>query len=206
MRSIFRDDATAKQITTWISSIAATLTLIGGAIWSIQSSQINSLKDKVDTYEKSENWKLPETLRNINSAASKLSLSIDERNLFNQLKIDKKNLSENNSILKKEIQGIQEELETTNRALNTIVLKNDIFSLGTAQSFPLINNDKYLSVISIFPNFASLVFDEENHTLDVGKSLHYKVGTTDCKVVLTSIAPDRATVTFTRSCAAVVKE
>lgn len=200
MRSIFRDDATIKQITTWISSIAATLTLIGGAIWSIQSSQINSLKDQLNTYEKSENWKLPETLKNINSAANKLTLDIDERNSFNRLKADKEILTKNNSKLERELKAIQEELNITKNTLSAIALKNDTFSLGHAQSLPLINNDKYLSVVSIYPNFISLVFDEGDYTLDVGKSLHYKVGSTECKVVLTSIAPDRATATFTRSC------
>lgn len=200
MRSIFRDDATVKQIATWIGSVSAILTLIGGAIWSIQSSQINDLKDKVDTYEKSENWKLPETLRNINTASNKLSLNIDERNSFEKLKLEKTTLSENNSKLEKDIKNIREELEKSNEALNAIVLKNDIFSLGYAQSIPLVNNDKYLSVASIYPNFIALVFDEQNSTLDVGKSVHYKVGTVDCKVVLTSIAPGRDTATFTRSC------
>lgn len=87
-----------------LSAALALVTITASATWYIRSDYLDDLKHQIDIYEKSEKWKLPDTLNKINAASEKMSLTIDERNRLNNNKITLTELTAKNIEISKELE------------------------------------------------------------------------------------------------------
>ncbi|MBU6517606.1 hypothetical protein KOL70_06260 [Pantoea sp. B270] len=176
------------------------LCAVGGGAWAIQESRVSKLKEQLEAYQTSEKWELPSTLKKMNTLSSQLSLDIDERNQLDKYKKSTENFESKNKKLQLQLNDAISRLTSATNALNTLAMKNDNFSIGLSQSFPLVNNTTYLSVTSIYPSWITGTFQEKGINLDIGQAVNYAIGTLNCHVVLTQIDAYERRVIFTRSC------
>lgn len=189
------------KVPKWLAGVILTaLVTFVGWIWTLRSSTIEDLTKQIDTYKESEKWKLPETLNKINLASEKLSLNIDDKNELSQGRKEIQQLTVKNEELQRNLETSKKSLQAVNDALNKIALKNDSFTVYSRDSFPVVNNMKYISVKIIGYNSVSGIFEDQSYDIDVGSSLSYKVGTLSCRITLVKMSSRDDYATFNRSC------
>lgn len=183
-----------------ITLLLAIFTALGTWFWNLRTSQIEDLQNQITTYEKSEKWKLPETLEKINLASQKIELNLTQRNRLEFLEKNIIELTTSNSELGKTLEETQEKLQKNTEALNKVAMKNDEFLIERSSSHPLVNNNIYISVKSVGLDYVSGLIDNHEYRIDVGQSVQYHFGTIICNVVATKVSYRDDTATFKRSC------
>ncbi|EJF9112483.1 hypothetical protein M9E57_001267 [Salmonella enterica] len=179
------------------------LTTIGG-LWTFFDytyyETINDLNNQISAYEKSNEWKLPETLLKINKSVESLNLRIDERNRLNYLELENDKLKLENKDIRSKMMKTEAALNSANEYLQTVVSKHDDFILKRGKSYALTENNLYISAQNVYSTTVEGQFDNEPYTLELGKSKDFSVGNLTCKVVLTSIAYMDNEASFSKSC------
>lgn len=184
--------------------IITVLTLIVTGAWTLsvymRDSEIADLKSKVDIYEKSDKWKLPDILLKINLSSEKLNLKISERERLNFLEAEHLKLNDDNRKLTSELSIKENELKLANDYIESIVSKKDNFILALRNSHELTANNLYISMQAVGSDYVDIQFGEKPYKLELGKSIEYAEGNLKCKLFLTSIDFLKDNASFAKNC------
>ncbi len=151
------------------SAALALVTITASATWYIRSDYLDDLKHQIDIYEKSEKWKLPDTLNKINAASEKMSLTIDERNKLNSDKITLTVLAAKNIEISKELEGTKNKLAEFESSLKNINSTPETFELNIGESHPIFRNTLFIGLTRVNTQTqAQFNLNNEPISLDLG--------------------------------------
>lgn len=192
---------------TWkvLASILGVIGTVGGAIvyitWEIRKDYIEDLKSQIAVYTQAESWKLPDTLKKLNSVSEKLQSQLSASDEIKKLKLQitaseleqakakiaaaeaiekSENLSKSVSTLKQELRkGLSESTQFTLREGQTAELvKNRVrfgmSSIGSGYIAGNVNNDRIsLSLANSFP----IMVNDEPCTISLLQTSNYLTAT-----------------------------
>lgn len=171
-----------------VAAAFALVTITASATWYIRSDYLDDLKHQIETYEKSEKWKLSETLNKINTASEKMSLTIDQRNRLNSNEITLKELTAKNIEISKELVITKNKisgLESTIKKINSIP---ETIELSTGGSHPIFQNALFIGLTRVNTKTqAEFNLDNKHISLDLGVTHPYTFIGKTCVVTLTDI-------------------
>ena len=171
------------------SAALALVTITASATWYIRSDYLDDLKHQIDAYEKSEKWKLPDTLNKINVASEKMSLTIDERNRLNSNKITLTEL-----VAKNKLSAFEFSIKNINSTSETIELK-------TGESHPIFRNALFIGLTSVKTQTqAEFNLNNESISLDLGVIHPYTFLEKKCVVTMTDINYIKDIVKISNTC------
>lgn len=201
------------QVNVSLGGGAAALTLlISLAVWydshlkNSTDNYINDLKNQIETYEKSNSWKLPETLKQLNSASEKLDKQLQSQADIAKLMIDKEELEKTNSQLKKTFNSLSEEngslriqvSSLTNRLREVLITPKELVLTRGTSTF-LVKNEIALGVESVYPTWVTGHINNGSFSLYVGNQKSIEVMNETCNLTLTKISPPSAYFNYTCS-------
>ncbi|WP_329906121.1 hypothetical protein [Serratia quinivorans] len=171
-----------------ISAAVLAIPVIISATWLVRSDYIDDLKSRIDAYEKSEKWKLPETLNKINTASEKMSLTIDQRNRLNSNEITLTELTAKNIEISKELAITKNKLSGLESTMKTINSAPETIELSTGGSHPIFRNALFIGLTRINTKTqAEFNLDNKPISLDLGVTHPYTFIGKTCVVTLTNI-------------------
>lgn len=171
--------------------------------WEVRKDYIEDLKNQIATYSQSNKWKLPETLKQLNSVSDKLEKQLIDKKELAALRIESKELRENlqtrtqaleatsneNKKLTTQINAIQEELKrarlspkefTINEGGSEVIIKNRVvFGLSGVTSGLVIGN-----------------VNNEHVTLRIAGNVEIDSLNERCKLTLINTKPPSASFSF----------
>ena len=168
-----------------------------------KSDHLNELNEKISSYEKSNSWKLPETLKNLNSLSDELSSKIE-------LDQENKKLKKSIDILEKEgielkskfhnLEKININTLEKNKELNSVIKKisneNKEFVIKVNESVDLIKNHITLGVEAIYGSSVKVNVNNNGDYLNVGNRKSYSFQGMVCDITLKKIYRDGAEFNF----------
>lgn len=189
------------SLTTVLVWIGATASVCAGAGWTVGRSLIN---DELEQYKKSESWKLPETIASIQSLSGSLDIKLKKINDYdelvkkkNELEIDVKTLTINQSNLNKGIQGKNIEINKLKKIIE--VLRGEEIIIKEGESFPVGHKSLKVGVTyidTLYKNASVTSGDYTNPAMKVGDNFKRIIGSSRYVVTLTGIAEGYASFSF----------
>lgn len=179
----------------------ALVTITASATWYIRSDYLDDLKHQIETYEKSEKWKLPDTLNKINTASEKMSLTIDERNRLNSNEITLTELAAKNIEVSKELERTKNRLSGFESTIKNINSTPETIELSTGGSHPIFRNALFIGLTRITTQTqAEFNLDNEPISLDLGVIHPYTFMGKTCVVTMTDINYIKDIVKISNAC------
>ncbi|ECD9502209.1 hypothetical protein FNO08_14415 [Salmonella enterica subsp. diarizonae] len=183
------------------SAALALVTITASATWYIRSDYLDDLKHQIDAYEKSEKWKLPDTLNKINAASEKMSLTIDERNRLNSNKITLTELVAKNIEISKELEITKNKLSALEFSIKNINSTSETIELKTGESHPIFRNALFIGLTSVKTQTqAEFNLNNESISLDLGVIHPYTFLEKKCVVTMTNINYIKDIVKISNTC------
>lgn len=183
------------------SAALALVTITASATWYIRSDYLDDLKHQIDIYEKSEKWKLPDTLNKINAASEKMRLTIDERNILNSDKITLKVLAAKNIEISKELEGTKKKLAEFESSLKNINSTPDTFELSIGESHPIFRNALFIGLTRVNTQTqAQFNLNNEPISLDLGVIHPYTFLEKKCVLTMTDVNYVKDIVKISNAC------
>lgn len=171
-----------------LSAALALVTITASATWYIRSDYLDDLKHQIDIYEKSEKWKLPDTLNKINAASEKMSLTIDERNRLNNNKITLTELTAKNIEISKELERTKNKLSEFESSIKNINYTPETIELGIGESHPIFRNLLFIGLTAVKTQTqAEFNLDNKPISLDLGVIHPYKFMGKTCVITMTDV-------------------
>lgn len=183
------------------SAALALVTITASATWYIRSDYLDDLKHQIDIYEKSEKWKLPDTLNKINAASEKMSLTIDERNKLNSDKITLTVLAAKNIEISKELEGTKNKLAEFESSLKNINSTPETFELSIGESHPIFRNTLFIGLTRVNTQTqAQFNLNNEPISLDLGVIHPYTFLEKKCVLTMTNVNYVKDIVKISNAC------
>lgn len=183
------------SIAKWVIST----TLIVAAITTIVVNQyigreLNFANTKLQFYEQSEEWKLPETIKALGEASQTINLSIEERKQFEEQKNSLLEAENRVSQLEMENKDLQKKVE----ALEALLLPPaEEFEISKGETKPMIGDSYYLGITNVYDTYVTMNLNNNFESLDVGQSTNlYATGGISCKLILLGIQDSKARFSF----------
>lgn len=156
--------------------------------------ELNFANTKLQFYEQSEEWKLPETLKALGEASQTINLSIEERAQFEEQKTLLLEAENRVSQLEIENKDFQNKIE----ALEALLLPPaEEFELGKGETKPMIGDSYYLGINNVYDTYVSMNLDNNPVYLNIGESTNlYVSGGISCKLLLLGIQDLKARFSF----------
>ena len=136
--------------------------------------QVDDLKRQIDTYEKSNNWKLPATLNAVKDASDALVLSAAERKEFTQLRAESISLRDHSQKLAAEIAETKKKLTVAQDELVRISVPVTTIELTQGDSKFLIENTVNLALVNALPSRAYIRLANKERTIELGETIEYE--------------------------------
>ena len=194
---------------TWkkVWSIAGFLaTVIGVTIyltWEIRKDYIEDLKNQIAVFNQSESWKLPDTLKKLNSVSEKLQSQLADAEELKKLRTEVSALEETN---KKAATSLA---DATNKAeqlsVEVVSLKTELrrsltessqFKLREGQTAELVKNQVVFGVSAVASGLVLGYLNNESVTLRIAGYLPVRFNDEICKLTLIQTENPVATVSF----------
>ncbi len=190
---------TPKLLWGSITVLAVLLSTASVVTWEIRKDVIESLKQQIEAYEKSQNWKLPETLEEIRKASKQLTLQLKDKQELEKLRVQVDDLSAKNQSTQIELKETQTKLTEATDTLSKLILKAQTVDLTEGETADLIENKETIGIQSVYPSRAVVTLFNSTKFLNIGDSVTYKFSNKECQVTLTKI--HAKVVTFKHGCA-----
>ncbi|MGN1574742.1 hypothetical protein ACKEU1_20040 [Yersinia enterocolitica] len=182
------------------STIFLVITTTAATVWYARADYIEQLKSRIDAYEKSSEWELPDTLNKLSTVSTKLSLTLDEKERLNKSEKQLIELNSDNIKINKELKEKTADLVASAKMVDALVSKEETFSLVIGDSHPLIKNEIFIALKSLMPNKGYFSFKNQDLVLYIGEYREYEFGNKKCKVLLTKIAYKVESILLTNTC------
>lgn len=148
-------------------------------IW-INMEKVSSLESKLQAYSDSENWKLPETLQALGVLSQEFILTNNERNQFEQQKIQFIEL--NSKVTDLENQNLKY-VDELNSLKSLIIVANE-FEVEYGKSVELIKNLIVLGVENNYSTMITVRVDNNPQYMSLAETIPVRNGTFDCDLTL----------------------
>lgn len=192
-----------------IQVVIGAFALIGATVtatWNIRNDRIEELSSRVDAYENSQKWRLPETISKIEQASDHLSKQLEQvlenknlkdslDNAIQQLKVKddeiasvkieyEKKLDEADLRLKETTSALEQKLEFINNLYNTA----EEFSVYEGKSKNLFGLEAVISVTDLMLNeYATMIIRNESIRMYPGNVATIVHNDERCKLLLKHI-------------------
>jgi hypothetical protein len=185
------------SIAKWvIGTIIVTASVTTIIVSQYLGRELNFANTKLQNYEQSREWQLPETLKALGEASKTFNLSLDERNQFEEQKNKLQETEQKVTELKAENKTLQVE----NNSLKVLILPVDgfEFELGVGETKALFKNSTYIGITSLVGITVLANIDNHPHVIDVGEYVDVSDDsrTIECKLFLLSVQDSRAKFSF----------
>ncbi|MDR6713497.1 putative nuclease with TOPRIM domain [Pseudomonas hunanensis] len=194
---------------TWPVVLTVTPLLAGAAAGfiyltlSINKAHIEALENEIKTYEKSEKWKLPDTLSQLNKASEKLSSQLETQENISRIKIEnlalttkQRELETALSTASEERNRLQDKVDLLSKELRASLLKPFSFQLTEGDSMELVKSRVNLGLSSVFTSSVSSNLNNEPIRLVIGGSTKVNYMNNSCTLTLKKVASPLASFTF----------
>lgn len=157
----------------------------------LMNSEIKALKDRIQAYEQSEQWQLPDTLQALKGVADDIKITTDERKQIDsdrtafeaqisQLQSDLEQKNAQITEINSNLQQTQSDLSEEKRNYGTLQRQNETlqaqideykklftaevieFEVGEGESFPVIKNVLFMGVSNIYDSYVTIKHGEES--------------------------------------------
>lgn len=167
-------------------------------------NHINDLNNQIKAYEKSSTWKLPETLKQLNSVSEKLDKQLQAQDDLAKLGKENDELEKNNYQLTQKLnaaQGENDDLRATSELL-TVQLKQALITpqelvLTAGSSAELVKNHVTFGVEEVYPTWVVGNINNETVRLSIGNYKPVKFLDDTCTLRLTKISRPSAQFSYT---------
>ncbi|WP_434766157.1 hypothetical protein [Pseudomonas triticicola] len=167
-------------------------------------NHINDLNNQIKAYEKSSTWKLPETLKQLNSVSEKLDKQLQTQGDLVKLGNENDELEKNNYQLTQKLntaQGENDDLRAISKQL-TEQLKQALISpqefvLTAGSSAELVKNHITFGVEDVYPTWVVGNINNENVRLNIGNYKSVKILDDTCTLRLSKISRPSAQFSYT---------
>lgn len=195
---------------TWPIALTVTpliVTAAAGFIYltlNINKAHIEALESEIKTYEKSNTWKLPETLKQLNKVSDKLLNQIDTQDNISRIKIENLELSTKQKDLEAALSSatlerdqLQKKVDSLSSELRASLLKSFTFQISEGESMELVKNRVTLGLSTVYSSSVSSNVNNDNLSLDIGGNTKISYMNHSCTLTLTKVVRPSATFTFT---------
>lgn len=190
---------TPGQLWIAITAVAALLGATSYVTWEIRKDYVDDLKQQIDTYEKSNNWKLPEALNAIKNASDVLVLNEADKKEFMQLRAESTSLRDRTQKLAAEVDDTKKKLTATQDELARISVPVTTIELTQGDSKFLIENTINLALVSALSSQAFIRLANKERYIGLGETIDYEAGAKRCQ--LTLLKGSSSSARFQNSCA-----
>lgn len=195
---------------TWPQLIGGSFALIlavAGATWAIRIDRLEQLKDRVDTYELSATWRLPDTLKQIRDATAQLETQLKAMDDVRRLRGDnarlqaelRKSLADNASTLA-QLNNFRTRVIECDKQLAALSPEVVKITLTKRQSKSLAGYELVIGLVDVSSEVARLNINNEEKTARAGGHVPVLLYGEQCKLVLDAIlyfeTPERAELTL----------
>lgn len=176
-----------KEILGYLTCIVSIAAAAAAGTWYIRADYMDELKNRIEVYEKSDHWKLPETLKKLNDAANNFSLNYDEKKRLVESEKQLKIVMAENTRISKELTSANIELLDTKNKIALFVKENEEFTLKSGDSHPLFKNEVYVALKIVNYDSVSIILNNASDTMYVGESKEYNFQDIKCKLVVLKV-------------------
>lgn len=197
-------------VVTWkvLWSTLVALATVAGVIvyitWEIRKDYIDDLKNQIAVYSQAESWKLPDTLKKLNSVSELLQSQLSTADEIKKLKLEISDEATKNKVLTIELA----KTNAVNAELNTsiVALKNDLskavaethqFSLKEGQTIELAKNQMTFGVTTVVSSWAMGYLNNDRVEIKLAGALPVKLSVGTCFLRLIEGTATVATFSFT---------
>ena len=167
--------------TTALAAIVGTTAYV---TWEVRKDYVDDLKRQVETYEKSNTWKLPETLSSIKLASDQLVLNMTERNELTELRKGKESLTAQVKQLKDQFDTASAKLILAESELAQISIPSTVIDLIEGESKFIIENSVNLALRSAMTSQSYIRLANKDRVISLGETIEYQAGAKICKLTL----------------------
>lgn len=144
------------------------------ATWEIRKDYIDDLKRQIETYEKSNSWKLPATLNALRQASDTFQLSASERKELAQLRVESAALRSLNQKLTVAHDDARKRLDSAQAELARLSVPVTTVRLLQGDSQFLIGNTVNLALIYPRSSGASIRLANRERSIDLGETIEFE--------------------------------
>lgn len=190
---------TPGQVWAAITAVAALVGATAYVTWEIRKDYVDDLKRQIDSYEKSNNLKLPATLGAIKDASDALVLNAAEKKELTQLRTDSTSLRDRVQKLAVEHDEAKKKLASAQDELARVSVPVTTIELNEGDSKFLIENTVNLALRTASSSRAYIRLANKERTVDLGETIEYEAGMKHCRLTLLKGTSSNAR--FHNSCA-----
>jgi len=196
---ILEIEVTLANILKAISSILLIAGTICYVTWEIRKDYVDDLKNQITTLNQSNSWKLPDTLKQLNSISKKLDSQLTSQEDNNRLLEKHRILLDKNSELtresadqKEQISSLMAELTVAQDQLSQALAPPQEFTLSRGTSAELAKNTVTLGVSGVYDDWISGNINNESISLNIGNHKFINSFGKPCTLHLIKITPPTA--------------
>ena len=167
-----------------LTALAAILGTTAYVTWEIRKDYIDDLKRQIEAYEKSNKWKLPDTLTSIKLASDSLVLNANERKEFNELRKEAAPMREKINKLGSDLNVAMAKLALADLELAKISVPTTIIELNEGDSKFIIENSVNLALLSALSTTSRIRLANIERSISLGETIEYRAGPKNCRLTL----------------------
>jgi hypothetical protein len=167
------------------------------------NNQVSQQQARIDAYEQSDKWELPQTLAQLNDVSRELSLALEERKKF-------KSLQESNNLLARDKASLELKLSSSQKEkseaisqlsrLENLMVKPQSLSLNKDDTVDVFGGAYKLGLESIYDGFVIINVGNISGNLSVGEQLEVDVANRKCYITLSELNYSQKNAKFSSSC------
>lgn len=182
------------------TAIAITIGITAGAVWYACQNRIAFHKEQLTAYKALTNIDLPSLSSNLSTVSNKLSSQLETLENIDKLQESNRFLDESNNQLKNDILELRKENEHLQEKVESLFSVNKEFTVEIRSSHQFLEGKFSVGVVRVYSDSAEIIFENKNHTVNVGHSFPFKYKEQDCKLTVSSINNINSWATFNVTC------
>lgn len=167
-----------------LTALAALIGSTAYVTWEIRKDYLDDLKRQVEVYEKSNSWKLPETLSSIKQASDQFLLSSKEKTELSELRANANAIASKLKSLTSELETAKEKLVATEQQLAQFTIPAAIVELSEGDSKFIVENHVNLALKMSMRSEAYVRLANRDRPISLGETVEYQAGAKNCKLTL----------------------
>lgn len=194
---------TWKVLGSILGFLASVIGVTSYATWEVRKDYIEDLKNQVAVFNQSESWKLPDTLRKLNSVSDKLQSQLSYEERIKQLQLSLTSAELKVTKLEAEVgittsknKELGEKLVSLQQDLKKSVAPDIRFTLAEGQSYELARNQTVFGLSSIFSSSVRGSINDKDVSISLAGTTPISINDQTCTLRLIQSTLSQAVFSF----------
>ncbi|ULL06115.1 hypothetical protein JNO42_03645 [Pseudomonas putida] len=197
-------ELTWKRAWTIITYALVAAGVIVTVTWEIRKDYIENLKSEISALKETEKWKVPETIKHLNSISEKLDGQMSFKADYERLKLEEKDFESTKAKLaqelessKRKINELQSSIYKLTNQIKDISTPPQEFSLQRGESIELLKNSVVLGIEAAYESLVLIrLNNDDTKKLYIGNNLIVTSGDKACTLTVKKLIDGSATFNF----------